>query len=218
MSSDLTKFINLLATTDGRDKIYKTVQGLTKVAAQYSNKEEAKKYNSLSKSLGEGRSLMRMAKWVGNYNKLMDYAAKINSLTSRQILEILRCIGDFGYIFGDNLQYLAKYQVLPLNQKTCQENSKIFQFWGYICATFLDIWALISLHQKRATGGIDDVTFDKEAAALRLSLFKNLADTLATLAVVGYLKSIYHPSNAFTGMCGATSGAIATYQNWKKLK
>ena len=216
--ADLTKFINLLAQTDGRDKIYKTLQNLVKIAAaQSSDKAQAKKFNTLAKSLGEGRSLMRMAKWTTNYNKLVEYSKKASTLTSRQIVEILRVIGDFGYILGDNLSYLAKYGVLPFNASTTAKNSKIFQFWGFFFATLLDVWAMITLRAKAASG-MDEATYAKEAKALRLSLVKNFCDLLVTLNAVGYASAFYKPSGTALGVFGATSGAIATYNNWKKTK
>lgn len=213
---DLDKFIKLLAQTDGRDKIYKMLQNLSKILAVHytADKATAKKYDSVSKSLGEGRSILRMVKWVNNVNKLQGYAAKWQSLTTRQIVEIGRVIGDFGYIFGDNVQYLCKYKVLPFDQKTASKNSKIFQFWGFFLATFLDLWSILELEGKQ----MEPKDKAKERKALLLSFVKNLCDALATLAAVGYLKTYYHPTGTFTGACGLTSGAIATYQNWTKLK
>lgn len=215
---DADKFIKLLATTDGRDKIYKVLANVSKIVGwvNEADKVSAKKWNALSKSIGEGRSLMRMAKWVGNVQKLQGYAAKAGSLTSRQFLEILRVIGDFGYILGDNLAYLSKYGILPLNAENAAKQSKIFQFWGYIMATILDALSLSGLAAKQAK--MDAAAFAAEQQALVLSFVKNAADTLATLASVGYMKSMYNPSIGFTSLCGATSGAIATYQNWTKLK
>lgn len=218
MADTTTKVVNLLAQTDGRDKIYKFLVNVIKLLAAYAGtKESAKKWTTLAKSLGEGRSLMRMAKWVGNYNKLSALAAKASSLTSRQVVEILRIIGDFGYIFGDNVSYLSKYGVLPFNATSAAKNSKIFQFWGYFFAVILDIWSIITLNGKKARGGIDEAQFKKESTDLYLSVTKNSADFLSTLDAVGYAKACYNPGSKVVACFGATSGAIATYQNWKKL-
>ena len=209
--SDIDKFIKLLSQTDGRDKIYKFLQGVTKILGdQVDHKDSKKKYNALSKSIGEGRSLMRMVKWVGNYNKLQLYAGKFNVSDPKQVLEILRTVGDFGYILGDNLAYLCKYKVLSLDANSMGKNSKIFQFWGYVCATVLDILALL----KNSTKVASDATA-KERTTIVLSLVKNVSDVVATLAAVGYIAA-FQPSATFVGACSATSGAIATYQNWTK--
>ena len=212
--ADLDKFIKLLSQTDGRDKIYKTLANVNKLLAfQYAaDKATSKKFATVAKSIGEGRSLLRMAKWTGNINKLQGYAAKASTLGPKQFVEILRVLGDFGFVLGDNLAYLAKYSVVPLNAKNVGKNSKIFQFWGYVCAVLLDMWSLINLGKK------DEAAQAKERKPLILSLIKNTCDLLATLAAVGYAKAYYKPNSMFTGTCGLTSGAIATYTNWNKLK
>jgi hypothetical protein len=214
---DIDKFVKLLAQTDGRDKIYKTLQGVVKILGYQSagDKELAKKYGALAKSIGEGRSIMRMTKWVGNVNKLQGFASKLGTLNAKMIVEILRVIGDFGYILGDNLAYLAKYKVLSLDAANVGKNSKIFQFWGYFCAVILDVWALLKNEKQKES---DPATYQKERKAGLLSLTKNIADFAATMAAVGYLSAVWSPSAGVTGALGATSGAIATYQNWNKTK
>jgi hypothetical protein len=215
--ADLDKFVKLLSQTDGRDKIYKTIQGIVKILG-YQNaadKELAKKYGGLAKSIGEGRSIMRMAKWVGNVNKLQGFVPKLNALNSKTIIEIIRVIGDFGYILGDNLAYLAKYNVLALDAANIGKNSKIFQFWGYVCAVILDVFALLKNEKSKES---DPATYNKERKTGLLNLTKNLSDLMATMAAVGYLSTVWSPTAGVTGALGATSGAIATYQNWTKTK
>ena len=214
---DLDKFVKLLAQTDGRDKIYKTLQGVVKILAfqNAADKELAKKYGGLAKSIGEGRSIMRMVKWVGNANKLQGYVPKLQSLNAKTAVEILRVIGDFGYILGDNLAYLSKYKVLSLDSANVGKNSKIFQFWGYLCAVILDVWALLKNEKTKES---DPATYQKERSAGLLNLTKNTSDLLSTMSAVGYLSSVWSPSAGVTGALGATSGAIATYQNWNKTK
>eukprot|EP00672_Neobodo_designis_P025230 CAMPEP_0174828844 /NCGR_PEP_ID=MMETSP1114-20130205/1566_1 /TAXON_ID=312471 /ORGANISM="Neobodo designis, Strain CCAP 1951/1" /LENGTH=212 /DNA_ID=CAMNT_0016062571 /DNA_START=46 /DNA_END=684 /DNA_ORIENTATION=- len=209
---DVDKVVKLLAQTDGRDKLYKTAAGLAKIAADYSDKESGKKWKSIGKSIGDGRSLMRMGKFVGNVQKLQGFAAK-GTLTSYQALEVLRVIGDFGYVLGDNLQYLAKYGVLPLDAAKTAANSKVFQFWGFVCAFLLDLWQLALLSAKK----LEPKELAKKRHALVLSAIKNFADTLNCLAAVGYAKSFYKPGATFLGGCGVVSGGIATYTNWTKL-
>ena len=209
---DLDKIVKLLAQTDGRDKLYKTAAGLAKVAADCSDKESGKKWKAIGKSIGDGRSLMRMGKWVGNVQKLQGAAAK-GTLTSYQAVEVLRVIGDFGYVLGDNLQYLAKFGVIPVDAAKTAANSKVFQFWGFLCAVVLDLWQLALLPSKKLTA--EEAA--KKRQALILSAIKNFADLLNCLNAVGYAKGFYKPSATFLGACGVTSGAIATYTNWGKL-
>jgi len=213
--ADLDKFVKLLGQTDGRDKIYKALAGLVKVLAACSSKDQAKLLGGLGKSIGEGRSIMRLIKWVGNIQKLNGLLPKLAAPNTKNIVETIRVIGDFGYIFGDNVQYLSKYKVLSFNAADVARKSKVFQFWGYIAAVLLDIFALQAARAKAAS---DKATADKEIKAGVINVTKNLCDTLVVLATVGYLSSVYKPSAKTTGALTLASGAIATYQNWNKLK
>jgi hypothetical protein len=212
---DLDKLVKLLAQTDGRDKMLKTVQGAAKVLAFYAGtKAETKKWDNLSKSIGEGRSIMRFGKFTSNIQKIQVILAKAgggSGLTQKQIIEILRILGDFGYVVGDNLTYFSKYKMLPLDPKVTAANAKLAQFWGFICALLLDVLAIVSLDTTKPS-----YAADRQSATL--TLVKDTADTLAVWASVGYLSSVYHPNAAFTGACTALSGSIATYTNWKKIK
>lgn len=213
---DVDKIVKLLGQTDGRDKIYKTLNGVCKVLAFQAadDKSAVKKWNAMSKSIGEGRSLMRMGKWVGNYAKLQGFAAKLGNLSQYQLLEIIRVIGDFGYVVGDNLQYLAKYGLVPLDAKKTAKNSKVFQFWGYVCALLLDLWSLAVLGAKK----LEPAAYRKQRKQLLLSIVKNAADVANGLNNVGYAAPYgYAPNGMATGMFGVTSGGIATYLNWQKL-
>lgn len=216
--ADLDKFIKLLGQTDGRDKIYKLLAGLVKILAVYAkSKESAKIYGSLGKSIGEGRSIMRLGKWVGNVSKLQSLVPKLASggLNVKTLVEVLRVLGDFGYIFGDNIAYLSKYKVLGRDAASVTKSAKLFQFWGYVCAVVLDAFAL---RVARAKASSDAATSQKEVKANAINLTKNACDLLVVMATVGYLSSLWKPSATTQGVLTVTSGAIATYQNWSKLK
>lgn len=215
--ADLDKFVKLLATNDGRDKIYKGLAGVVKILAAYSaSKESAKKFTSLGKSIGEGRSIMRMAKWVNNINKFQTLLPKLiaNPANTKNTIEVFRVLGDFGYVLGDNLSYLSKYKVLSLNAAEVTKKAKVWQFWGYFCAVILDILAVNATLAKQSS---DAATAKKEIRANILSLIKDLADFLVVLATVGYVKA-FKPSATVQGLLTLLSGSIATYQNWTKLK
>jgi len=208
----LDNFSSLCNLTDGRDKIYKTLGGAAKILGSVPN-PHAKKFAALSKAIGDGRSLMRMGKWTSNISKIEGQASKAGSLGAKQIVEIARVLGDFGYVVGDNVQYLAKFGLFGPNivSKNVAAQSKVFQFYGFIFAVALDIYNLI----KEQTA---EVVNKKKVRDCIISLFKNICDFLACLAAVGYAKSLgYNPSGTFTGLCSFTSGAIATHANWKKI-
>lgn len=206
----LDNFSSLCNLTDGRDKIYKTLGGLAKTLGSVPG-PHAKKFAALSKAIGDGRSLMRMGKWTSNISKIDAQSSK--AVGTKQMVEILRVLGDFGYVFGDNVQYLAKFGLLGPNvvSKRVAEQSKVFQFYGFVCAVALDIYNLF----KEYTA---EVVNKKKIRECILNLIKDLCDFLACLAAVGYAKRLgYNPSGVFTGMCSFTSGSIATYNNWNKI-
>ena len=215
---NVDKLIKLLSQTDGRDKLYKFGANSAKIIAwSYSvtDPAAAKRWGALATSIGEGRSLMRMGKWTSNTQKLHGYSKKFGNLAQKEFLEILRIIGDFGYVLGDNLAYLCKYKVLGFDKNTCATNSKLFQFWGFFFAVIVDLWNLLLLPAKN----LDAAAFAKEQKALLLTFCKDFCDFLVTLNNVKYMAPFgYNPSQGMIGALGATSGAIATYANWTKLK
>lgn len=209
--SALDVFVSLCNTTDGRDKIYKTFAGLTKALGAIPTAPNAKAMAKVSKAIGDGRSLMRMGKFTSNIVKINAYSDKVAKLTPTQMVEIARILGDFGYVVGDNITYLAKYGVISVNGAVATKYGKIAQFWGFVCALVLDILKL-----SKAFGAKHKDA--KSAAAFKtavLNLIKDTADTLAVLAAVGYAKRFgYSPSGVFVGGCSFVSGSIATYANW----
>lgn len=206
--STLDVFVSLCNTTDGRDKIYKTFAGLTKALGAIPTAPNAKAMAKVSKAIGDGRSLMRMGKFTSNIVKLNGYSDKLAKLTPTQMIEIARILGDFGYVVGDNITYLAKYNVIGVNGAIATKYGKISQFWGFICAVVLDILKLTKVFANKSK---DTTAFNTAV----LNLIKDLADTLAVLAAVGYAKRFgYNPSGVFVGGCSFVSGSIATYANW----
>jgi len=210
---DIDKVIKLLAQTDGRDKIYKAAANVAKFLAysnqQSGNKDGAKRAAALAKSIGEGRSLMRMGKWVQNTKKLTDSASSGTVFSAPDtVMEYTRVACDFGYIFGDNVGYLAKYGVVAVSdEKWVAKQSKVFQFYAYVLAVLLDIMKILKLRKQ-----------GKSCQASYINLTKNASDALVSADGLGYGRCVgYAPNAGFTSLLGFLSGSIATYQNWQKL-
>lgn len=221
--SDLDKLIKLLGQTDGRDKIYKFLGGLFKIlaaVAAQSNDPRAKAYGTMGKSIGSARSLMRMGKFIGDVpkeQKIID-GIKKNGLQGTELkkyIEFFRTLGNSLYILGDNVSFLGKQKLIPVNDKVVTKYAKIAQFWGFFLAAVLDLIALQAALAKRAT---DEAASKKEAKAAIISFVKDGSDVLVTQAAVGYLKGIWHPSAITTGTLTCVSGGVATYLNWNKIK
>lgn len=205
--SALDVFVTLTNTTDGRDKIYKTFAGLTKALGAIPSTPNANALTRVSKAIGDGRSLMRMGKWTSNIQKLEAFSDKMHKLTGKQMIEIVRILGDFGYVLGDNITWLAKYSVVPANPNITIKYAKICQFWGFLCACILDLLKISETNPNERPVYV----------AAILNFIKDFADTLACLAAVGYAQRFgYNPSSVFIGTCSVVSGGIATYTNWGK--
>jgi hypothetical protein len=214
MSSTVEQITKMLSITDGRDKTYKFLQGATKALGYYSaDPATASKFNKLSQSIGEGRSIMRLGKWTSNIQKidaLNQKAIKKGAWNQLLVIELLRVLGDMGYVIGDNTTYLSKYRILPADPKLATKYAKISQFWGFFCQIILDIVTIMGLDAAKPT-----YAAERETALQNIT--KNTADILVILATVGYLpKSIYNINAGLAGILVALSGAIATYQNWTK--
>ncbi|KAG5474811.1 hypothetical protein LSCM4_03988 [Leishmania orientalis] len=221
--SDFEKLIKLLAQTDGRDKIYKFFAGFFKILAAVaaaSQDPRAKAYGAIGNSIGSARSLMRMGKFVGDVPKLQKIAdgvmAKgVAGTECKKFIEFFRTMCNSLYIMGDNAAFIAKHRLIPADAKCITKYSKIAQFWGFFLAAVLDLIALRAALQKRVS---DISTSKKEAKAAVINLTKDASDVLVTMAAVGYLRSVWHPSAMTAGTLTCVSGGVATYLNWNKIK
>lgn len=221
--NDFDKLIKLLATTDGRDKIYKFLAGVFKILAAIAANHgdpRSKAYAAMGTSIGSARSLMRMGKFVGDVPKLQKVVqtVQLKGVCGTEIeryIEFFRTIGNSLYIIGDNAAFIAKNKIISANNKVITKYAKIAQFWGFFLAAVLDIFALKAAVQKRA---IDEGVSKKEAKSAVINLTKDASDVLVTMAAVGYMKSIWNPSPITTGALTCVSGGVATYLNWNKIK
>eukprot|EP01064_Diplonema_japonicum_P000189 TRINITY_DN1012_c2_g1_i1.p1 TRINITY_DN1012_c2_g1~~TRINITY_DN1012_c2_g1_i1.p1 ORF type:complete len:233 (+),score=50.67 TRINITY_DN1012_c2_g1_i1:51-701(+) len=206
------RIVKLLKTTDGRDKLYKQAAGACKIAAYNSaDKETVKKLNAIAKSIGDCRSLMRMCKWIQKHNEVVKEVDSINqgkvANVNKGYIKVFRILADMGYIVGDNLQWLGKYGLLTLDHKTMAMRSKVFQFWGYVAACYLQAFEIL-IHAGKAG------TFtDKDGKAKILKLVADFCDLLCALATVGYIPS-FQPTSRTTGTLALISATIATRTNW----
>eukprot|EP01061_Rhynchopus_euleeides_P026722 TRINITY_DN43537_c0_g1_i1.p1 TRINITY_DN43537_c0_g1~~TRINITY_DN43537_c0_g1_i1.p1 ORF type:complete len:236 (+),score=93.18 TRINITY_DN43537_c0_g1_i1:61-708(+) len=206
--------VKLLKTTDGRDKLYKAGAGLAKIVAYNAvEPETAKKANAIAKAIGDCRSLMRMAKWVQKQDEVSKEVVSIRAGKSKNVprsyAKVMRILGDIGYIVGDNLQWLGKYGLLTLDHKLMAKRSKVAQFWGYMVALYLHLYDML-LHMGKA-GTLSDSTGKK----LIITFVRDLCDTLAALASVGYIEA-WKPSSGTVGALGLISATIGSHDNWSK--
>ncbi|CBZ28599.1 putative glycosomal membrane protein [Leishmania mexicana MHOM/GT/2001/U1103] len=221
--SDFEKLIKLLGQTDGRDKIYKFLAGFFKILAAVAARSQdsrAKAYVTIGNSIGSARSLMRMGKFAGDMPKLQKIADGVvvrgfAGTECRRFIEFFRIVCNSLYIMGDNAAFIAKYKLISADAKCITKCAKTAQFWGFFLAAVLDLIALRAALQKRVC---DVATSKKEAKAAVINLTKDASDVLVTMAAVGYLKSVWCPSQITVGTLTCVSGGVATYLNWSKIK
>jgi hypothetical protein len=197
------KFVNLLATTDGRDKLMKGFSSLAKlVAAQTGSKEQA----LLSASLSESRSVLRLAGWLNNGVKIRNelFGSKVNTWNYAMVARLL---GDAVYCINDNIAYYLKY--MGADKAAVAEavrRSFVGMFWGFLLAVIIDVRALLLL----------DPVAEKAAWRARvLVLTRDLCDLLNALSSVKYIAS-FELSPAASGALGVISASVSTFENWEK--
>ena len=128
---------------------------------------------------------------------------------SRSYVKTLRIVGDIGYIVGDNLQWLGKYGLLTLDSKLMAKRSKVFQFWGYVCAVCLHLYDILLHLGKAGTLG------DDAGKKLVKFLVRDTCDLLSALASVGYVAA-WKPTTGTVGTLGLISATIGVEDNWSK--
>ncbi|EAN80105.1 glycosomal membrane protein [Trypanosoma equiperdum] len=217
--SEFQRFVKLLEQTDGRDKILKAFSGVFKALGSLDTcQSRSSAFGAVGKSIGDARCLLRMAKWVGDVpkmqNTIQDCRAK-GKVNMKEVLKFLRVLCNFLYVLGDNVAFVARYNLLALRHKSIHLKAKTAQFWGFFLAAVLDVVALYGALQKRAS---DPATSKKEMKAALISFVKDASDTLVTMAFVGYLREVWRPSATTSGALTAVAGGVATYLNWNKIK
>jgi len=198
----LQTLINLLAKTEGRDKLIKTAGGTMAVVASFTG---AVQHQKMSASLSESRTLMRFVLWLKNIQTLANCPKK----TLGDYLWALRVFFDLVYCMHDNLKYLTKYGLInPAPLATIVHRSFIGLFWGFVMACLCDINALLT--QK----------LDREEKRMRLRcLTRNTCDVIVGLNNVGYLRGYgLNLTPRTIGLLGAISGFISSSDLYQASK
>lgn len=216
MSIDKTKVaVDLLATTEGRDKLMKGLSAGLRVLAAYTGRADQGK---MASSVSEARSVLRLAGVTNNALKIRD-AVAAGRFNFADIAMIIRILGDAMYSVHDNLAYTGKYlQWKPETVSTLVARSFVGMFWGFFFAVVVDVHALVTMDRSKPS-------FKRDWRARVLLLVRNVCDLAAALSGVKYVKS-FSLSPAQAGVLGVISASISSYENinkaidnqWKKAK
>jgi len=104
---DLASFLQLLETTNGRDKASKLLQYGSKLWAAYlvsvgSRKELIAQFQKLDRATASARKLFRLAKWIPFLLKARDALLR-GQLSIGEILNLGQALGMAVYFFFDNI-------------------------------------------------------------------------------------------------------------------
>lgn len=202
--TDVTKaIVDLLATTEGRDKLLKGLASGMRIVAERSGD---KNHKSFAGSVSEARSILRLGGAAANAAKIRDLVAG-GKVTAADGAMVLRLLGDAVYSVNDNVAYLGKYLKWDAAVvKSAVDRSFVGMFWGFLIAVLLDVYALVVM---------DRAASREKWRARVLLLTRNTCDMIAALNNVKYIKSL-NLSGTQVGTLGVISAAVSTYENWNK--
>jgi len=215
-----SRMIQYFSKTDGRDKLAKVFQNYYKFLSWYylvklNNIKLSNKSQTISKKLSEFRSLLKFFRWLVNVRDISDLYRK-DERTLIDYLEYGANIGDFGYRFFDNVEYLSKYKILPFDPLHSEQISETFQFWGSFFSVLIDLLHLKHQNTDSHYHNLDEnkQTYEKKRKdSLLLELIRDLADLLRVVPSVGYFPRI-PKHKGIQGVLGGIAGVIGVYQVW----
>jgi len=120
-------------TNLGRDKLYRTIQYLSRFLAWFflsrGSKAEATRWNALKTHLALGRKLMRLGKPVDHLQAALR-AAQSPAELGEQLATIARQLAYFGYLTYDAVVWANAVKVITLRPSTTQRVASISnRFW-----------------------------------------------------------------------------------------
>ncbi|KAI9572850.1 peroxisomal biogenesis factor 11 [Boletus coccyginus] len=120
-------------TNLGRDKLYRTIQYLSRILAwvflSRGNKAEAARWNALKNHLALGRKLMRLGKPVEHLQAALRAAQSPTEL-GEQLATIGRQLAYFGYLTYDAIVWANAVKVVNLKPSTTKRVASISnRFW-----------------------------------------------------------------------------------------
>jgi hypothetical protein len=206
MSIEKTKVIvDLLATTEGRDKLLKGLSAGLRVLSEYTGSADQKK---MASSVSEARSIMRLVGVANNTAKIRDIVVA-GRFKFADVAMIIRILGDAVYSTHDNMAYFGKYlKWNPSTVSTLVARSFVGMFWGFLFAVIVDVQALVSMDRNNAS-------FKRDWRARILLLVRNVCDLLAAFSNVKFVKS-FNLTPAQSGALGVVSAVISSYENLNK--
>lgn len=203
----LQRFTNLVASTDGRDKVFRILQYLSRLVGASLNPkttQTAVAAQALSQTMTDTRRVLRTFRFVGDYLKVKDAfrgfakePAKMMDLL--QWTPVLSSLFNAGYMFLENVLLLEKCKFFVL-QRSVQWNRL-----GNFCWMMT---VLLGLLQEFVLWLRQSPSFSRRNV-LKFIFDFPIAYNLTTLA--GF-------SNSTTGFLGTVSSYCMFLDVWEKTK
>ncbi|TDL28390.1 peroxisomal biogenesis factor 11 [Rickenella mellea] len=125
--------VNVLATTLGRDKLYRAVQYFSRFLAWFlvtrGYTVQGARWNALKNALASGRKLMRLAKPLEHLQAALKASHSFKN-TGEGVTTIARQLGYAGYLSYDAVAWASSIRFLTFSKETTAKVTKrANQFW-----------------------------------------------------------------------------------------
>jgi len=244
MAPNPTEILKLLATTVGRDKIYRAVQYFARFYAWYlyrkgSSKDDVARWNALKDSLATSRKLMRVGKPLEHIQAATNSFGLPDEML--KATAIGRQLGYAGYLTLDMLVWVQKSGFYKFkNIKTINENAQRFWLVGIAFSIISGIYKLRKVHLRlhalertkrskqvelQALGNASarssaDADYRVEEKTLdnerHATLYQLLQDALDATIPATSLKYL-NLDDGIIGLAGLATSLMGAKTQWKKV-
>ncbi|XP_077994111.1 uncharacterized protein LOC144447868 [Glandiceps talaboti] len=217
LARDFVKFTSL---TDGRDKIYRTAQYVSRWLIWYSeNGGETSssdlmiRIKNLEAAVTLSRKLFRMARSMEFLQKASDAMNITDDIL--KTFEVLGMLGKAIWLVSDHVIWFGKVKVIEVDLGWWSRISAWTWLLGIVSLILRDLRKIqnIALRAKAMKDGgdrEDPLTLKMEYKAARVELIKNFCDMWIPLGSLGYANKGYGASG------GVISSLIGFRQLWHK--
>ncbi|KAF4122141.1 Peroxisomal biogenesis factor 11 (PEX11) [Geosmithia morbida] len=223
--------LRFLATTLGRDKLYRTIQYFSRFYAWYllrtnATKEAVEPWSAAKKQFGLLRKFLRLGKSIEHLRAAAvaaDGKASSSGLLADPVLRytsVGRQLGYAGYLTLDATTVLdaagiRRWPRAPLMQQ------EAYRFWamGISCSILAQLYTLYRLRQREAAvdlkdgeGVVESKRIAKERSASQTQLLCDFCDILVPSSALGWLSL----DDGIVGLTGTLSSLIGVRSQWGK--
>ncbi|KAH8549398.1 peroxisomal biogenesis factor 11 [Umbelopsis sp. PMI_123] len=233
------QILKYLNTTNGREKLYRTIQYFSRFYAWYllrqgASKETIARWNGLKTNLASGRKLFRLFKPI-EFGKAAVATLNINDSVLR-ITGALRQLGYFGYYFVEMFVYLHQVGFITL-----QNHKKItdlgFKFWaaGLVFSITNGLYKLKQTQakielvkrnsklvkasssekdaQRAADYRMQEKTLIKDKEDATYQLVQDALDLVIPSSTLGWINA----DEGVVGIVGTITSVMGAQTQWKKI-